>query len=137
MVSKTDQEMKTSADARDIELDALTELLNGGFIEIYTGPIPASPETPATGTLLATLEFSDPAYQPASGGQADSNNITEDTDAANTGAAGWFRCFKSDGVTAVCDGSIATSGADLNLNSTAIQAHSQVSITSLPIVLPQ
>ena len=38
---------------------------------------------------------------------------------------------KSDGTTAVWDGSVGTSGATLNLNSVAIQSGAQVDVTSL------
>ena len=129
--------MNTATDARDAELDTLTALLDGGFMKIYTGSPPSSPESSAVGTLLATLEFSSPSFATASGGIASANPITEDTSAAATGTAGWFRCFKSDGVTAILDGTIGTSGADINLNSTAIQIHTSVSIDSFRITLPQ
>jgi hypothetical protein len=58
-----------------------------------------------------------------------SNLITADADANLTGAASWFRCFEVDGVTAVLDGSIGTAGCNLNLNSTAIQQHANVSVS--------
>jgi hypothetical protein len=129
--------MKTSSDVRDAELDTLTTLLNGGFIKLYTGSQPASPESAESGTILATLEFGNPAFDPASSGLSISNAITEDSDAAATGTAAWFRCFKSDGVTAILDGTVGTSGADINLNSTSIQIHAQVAISSFSITLPQ
>lgn len=129
--------MKAAKLSRNTELDAMTALLNGGFIKLYTGSQPASPESAATGTLLSTLEFSNPAFSSAANGTATANAITEDMSAAATGNAGWFRCFKSDGVTAVLDGSVGTSGADINLNSTSIQIHAQVSLSSFSITLPQ
>ncbi len=126
--------MKTSIDARDAELDTLTAMLDGGFIKIYSGSQPASPQDAESGMLLATLEFSTPAYESASGGTAVANSITEDSDASATGIAGWFRCYKSDGVTAVIDGTI---GVDITMNSANIQQHTTVSISELPITLPQ
>jgi len=129
--------MKTAIISRNTEIDAIGALLDGGFLKIFSGSQPATPESSETGTLLATLEFGSPAFVPSNSGTAQANAITEDTDAADTGTAGWFRCFKSDGVTAILDGSIGTSGADINLNSTAIQAHAQVAISSFSITLPQ
>lgn len=129
--------MKTAIDTRNAEVDSLTALLDGGFMKIYAGSQPASPESAAIGTLLAALEFSNPAFAAAASGTAAANAIIEDTDAAATGNAGWFRCFKSDGVTAVLDGTIGTSGADINLNSVAIQAHTTVTISAFSITLPE
>lgn len=129
--------MKTSIDSRNAELDTLTTLLDGGFLKIYSGSQPASPESDAVGDLLATLEFNSPSFAAADNGTAIANPIVEDSDAAATGSAGWFRCFKSDGVTAILDGTIDTSGADINLNSTAIQIHTAVSLSAFSITLPQ
>jgi hypothetical protein len=45
--------------------------------------------------------------------------------------------FKSDGTTAVFDGSVDTTGADLNLNATAIAAGATVAVSSLTYTEPQ
>lgn len=138
--------MKTASLSRNLEVNTVTAQLNGGFIKIYTGSQPASPEDIATGTLLSTLQFGNPAYNSASSGMAVANAITEDVSAAATGTPGWFRCLKSDGVTAVLDGSIGTSAnpSDVNFPASAnpnvpaqIQANSEVRITSLDYVLPE
>jgi hypothetical protein len=57
--------------------------------------------------------------------------LTSDPAANATGSATWFRAFSSDGTSAIWDGSVGTSGATLNMNSTAIQINVQVDITSL------
>lgn len=130
--------MKTSIIARNAQVDALAELLNGGFIKIFSGAQPDSPETSEPGTLLATLEFGNPAFTAAINGVAAATPITEETDAAS-GVAGWFRTYKSDGVTPVYDGSVGLTGsyADMKLRSVNISAHIQVSLTALTITLPQ
>jgi hypothetical protein len=56
--------------------------------------------------------------------------------ASNTGTAGWFRMWKADGTTAVLDGSVGTSGAQINLNTTSITSGVNVSITSGTITMP-
>ena len=63
---------------------------------------------------------------------ATANGITPGT-AAASGTAAWFRVLQSDGVTAVFDGSVGTSAANLNLSATAITAGQAVSISSFTI----
>jgi hypothetical protein len=43
---------------------------------------------------------------------------------------------KADGTTVVCDGDVSTSGASLNLNTTAIVSGGPVNITSFSITAP-
>ena len=54
--------MKTSISARNTELDALGPQANNGYLRIYTGAQPATPETAASGTLLAELRFNATAF---------------------------------------------------------------------------
>jgi hypothetical protein len=110
----------------------VTALCNGGTINLYSGTQPANANT-AVGvgnTLLATLTFNGTAFGSPTAGVATANAITSGT-AVATGTATWFRVLKSDGVTVVYDGSVGTSGCNLNLNSNAIQINATVSITSL------
>jgi hypothetical protein len=127
---------KISNAAASAAADAFSALLNTGYLRIYdstggTGQ-PATVDT-AIGSqvLLAALRFSATAAPGATNGVITFNAITSDTAADATGTATWFRAFKSDGTTAIWDGSVGTSGATLNLNSTAIQINAQVDVTSL------
>ena len=129
--------IQTSITARNAELDALAPLANSGYIRIYTGGIPATPETAVSGTLLAELQFNATAFGAAAAGVITANAITQDSSADNTGTAGTYRALKSDGTTALWDGTVSTSGADLNLNSTSINSGVAVSISSLTVTLPQ
>jgi hypothetical protein len=117
-------------------VDALAALLNTGYLKCYDGTQPATADTAvSTQNILAQLRFSASAFGSSVAGVANSNTITGDTDADVTGNAAWFRCFKSDGTTAVMDGSIGTSGADININSVAIQIHAEVDCSGLSITL--
>lgn len=117
-------------------LNALLALLNGGFVEIYTGTQPATPDTALSGnTLLVTLDISATAFGNASSGTATANSVTAGT-AAATGTASFFRCYKSDGTTAVLDGSVGTSGCDMNLNDVAITSGGTVSLSSWTVSMP-
>ena len=118
------------------EADALAALFNSGFIKIYDGSQPATADTALSGqNLLATLTFSATAFPAASNGVLTANAITSDSAADFTGTASWFRCVKSDTTTKIMDGSVGTSGCDLNLNSTAIQINAEVACSSFVITL--
>jgi hypothetical protein len=122
---------KRSNTAVSAAADAVCPLLNSGKLRIYSGTQPATADTAiTTQTLLAELTFNTTAFGAASNGVATANAITADSSADNTGTATWFRALKSDGTTAVLDGSVGTSSADLILNSVSISAGAQVSVTS-------
>ncbi len=110
----------------------VTALCNGGTINLYDGTQPANANTAVGGgnDLLVTLTFNGTAFGSPSAGVATANAITSGT-AIATGTATWFRVLKSDASTVVYDGSVGTSGCNLNLNSNAIQINATVSITSL------
>lgn len=130
--------MKTAVATRNAQLDTMTTLLNSGTLRLYSGTEPATPETALSGnTLLAQLTFGNPAFGSAASGVATSNAITADSSADASGTATFFRCLKSDGTTVVYQGTVGTSGADLNLNSVAISSGAAVAISSLTVTLPQ
>lgn len=128
--------MKTSIAARNAALNALGALANNGYIRLYTGSQPATPETAASGTLLAELRFNATAFGAAASGVITANAITADASANASGDAGYYRALGSDGTTVLWDGTVGTSGADLNLNSIAISSGASVSISSLTYTLP-
>jgi hypothetical protein len=119
-------------------LNALTALLNGGFMKFYSGTQPANANSPLSGnTLLATLGFGTPAFAPSVAGVAAANSISPEASAPNSGTATWYRLYKSDGTTVVCDGSIGTSGCNINVNSQNVVAGQSVSVTSFTLTLPE
>lgn len=104
------------------------------LLRIYDGSRPATGGTATT--KLAELTCNATFAPSASGGVLTLNAITQDSSADATGTATWFRIVKSDGTTFVLDGSVGTSGADLNLTTTSIVAGAQVSISSFTITSP-
>lgn len=110
--------------------DAIDAGPSAGKIRIYSGTRPATGG--AATTLLAELTMSDPCAPAASGGVLTLSAITEDSSADNTGTATWFRVLDSNNNT-VFDGSVGTSGADLNLITTSIVAGQPVQITAFTI----
>lgn len=115
---------------------AIDAALANGTIEIYSGSQPATPDAALAGnTLLATLTFGATAFGAASSGVKTANAITAGT-AVATGTAAWFRCYKSDGTTAVIDGSVGTSGADMTIATTSIVSGASVSCSAMTISMP-
>jgi len=123
---------KLSNVAANAEADAVCALANNGFLRIYDGTQAATADT-AVGAqvLLAELTFGATAFGAASAGVATANAITQDSSANATGTASWFRVLKTDGTTVLFDGSVGTSGANLNLNSVAISVGAAVQVTAL------
>lgn len=126
--------------------NALAALANGGKLKIYDGTQPADANTAiTTQNLLATLTLNATAFGAAAGSGtapnrvsvATANAVTSDPSAIGTGTATWFRQYESDGSTALWDGSVGTSGADLNLSATGIVTTATVAVQSFTLTVPQ
>lgn len=114
---------------RNAMMDAITTAAGASaLLRIYDGSRPASGGTATT--LLAELTCNATFAAGASSGVLTLNAITQDASANATGTATWFRIVKSDGTTFVMDGSVGTSGSDLNLTTTSIVATQPVSVSS-------
>lgn len=135
-----------SDEAAKAGCDAVAALGNGGTLKIYDGTQPTDANT-AVGAqvLLATLTLSATAFaaSAASGSApnrkatAAANAITGDTSADATGTATWFRMLKSNGTSAVMDGSVGTTGCDLNLVTTSLVAGVDVEVSSFSLSQPE
>ena len=125
-------------------LNAITALFNSYYIVIASGSIPADCGASDSGTKLAAPQFGATAFGSATDGvttgimTSTANSITSDTNAANTGTAGHFRCSSTSALTGtiVAQGTCGTSSADMILNTTSISAGDTVAITSFTISLP-
>ena len=118
--------------------DAVARLEDNGYIRIYDGTVPTrADDSIGASVLLAELRFSATSAPAASNGVVTYSSITADSSANATGTATYYRTFKSDGTTVVRQGTVGTSGADMNLNSTSIQSGAQVSLTSMTYTIPR
>jgi len=114
--------------------DITTDLGTTAYLLIYTGSAPANCGTAASGTLLVSLPCSNPFGAAPSGGVLTASAIT----AANTGNAGtagyWRLCTSSAGTTVVAQGTVGTSGADLNFAGGVTWTNGEnISVTSFTI----
>ncbi len=130
--------------ARNAACDGIVDLVDAGagagLLKIRTGAQPATPQTAATGTLLATLTFSDPAFGAASAGVATANAITSDTNVDATGTAGWARVYDSDDVDptdSVFDMDIGQGSGTLNFDNTSFVAGGTAAISSMTVTVPE
>jgi hypothetical protein len=121
--------------AQNAAADAVVDLVDvggAGSLRIYSGTMPTDANTALSGnTLLANLAMSATAFGSASSGVATAATITADSSADATGTATFFRILAGNGTTVVIQGSVGTSGCDLNLTTTSIVATQPVSVSSL------
>ncbi len=110
-------------------ISARIDLGSAGLLRIYDGTRPATGGTATT--LLAALTLSDPCAPAAAAGALTFSAITSSS-VLTAGTATWFRLVTSAG-TFVVDGSVGTSGSDLNLNTLALVSNAQISVSSFVI----
>jgi hypothetical protein len=116
--------------AASLAADAVLATLDSGFCDIYDGTQPAGPDTAVTTQVkLARLALYTTAFAAAVNGVAAAHTIATDASANATGTATWCRFVTAAGV-AVFDGSVGTSGCNLNLDNVAIVATGPVAVTA-------
>jgi hypothetical protein len=128
--------------------------LADGVIEIYTGAQPTTADSAVTGMLLGTVTLAGGAFTPGSptnglalgapvaGVVSKAADLWQFTGVA-TGAAGWFR-YKGNAVDTGAssttlprmDGSIATSGGDMNLSNLSITVGAPNTIDAFSFTVP-
>jgi hypothetical protein len=117
---------------RNRAADAVCARANSGTLVIYNGTVPASADAALSGnTVLASLAMAATAFGAASAGVATAATITTDSSADATGTATFFRVLETGGSLVVFQGTVGTSGAELNLSSVSIVATGTVSVSSL------
>lgn len=121
----------------DLVVDALDAGAGAATIEIRTGSQPASADTAASGSLLATFTLADPAFGSSSSGTAALASTPRSTTGTAAGTAGWFRAKDSSGNT-VFDGSVTATGGggDLQLNTTTVSVGVGLDITAGSVTMP-
>lgn len=122
--------LQYSAALRNARADAKTaQVGNAGLLRIYTGAAPADCVTAATGTKLSEHTTGSP-FAPAASAGVLSPTLPANVNALASGTAGYWRVYKADGTTCVVQGSVGTSGADLNLNTLTLASGGPVQVNS-------
>lgn len=116
--------------ARDAACDGVVDQIDTGggtaHIRIYTA---------AFATLLAELDYPATAFGASSSGVATAGTIVGEASAPDTGTAAVCRIVDKAGAT-VFEGTVGTSGQDINLNTTTITTLDAVDITSQTVTMP-
>jgi len=124
---------KTAALARNAALDAITTHMGAsGSMRWYDGTQPTNADT-ALGSqvLIVTLPLSNPIAPAASNGVLTLSAITGANAVATGNPVTWFSLLA--GTTRKIDGTIGTSGCDLNVNSVTVGSGAACSCSSLTI----
>lgn len=112
--------LQSSVAARNAEADSWTTSVgNGAKVRLYSGTPPADVAAAITGTLLVEWTGGTPFAPDASGG-ALSPTLPTAVAASASGTATHWRVYRSDGTTAVFQGTAGTSGTDMILDSATI-----------------
>jgi hypothetical protein len=120
--------------------DLVTAIGTTGYLMIVTGAQPASVATADGGTVLVALPLSSTAGT-VSSGVLTFGSITSAA-ATNTGTAGHFlvcttsstaNCTTGSSTTRIIQGSVATSGGDLNFASVSFTSGETIGVSSLTI----
>jgi hypothetical protein len=133
--------LRHSTTARNAAAAAVVGLLDAGpgpgTLQIRSGAMPASPETAATGTLLATVVLSDPAAGAPATGVATITDPAAVTGAA-AGTAGWARFLDSTGAAVLdCDVTATGGGGAITLSTTTISVGVTVDMGAITYTVPQ
>ena len=130
---------------------AFKDIFTYGELGIYTGSQPASADDAPTGTLLLLISEASVVVTPGTSTNGLSWDapvdgvLGKDSTAWSdvglvTGTAGWFRFYTNgydiDGDGCNFDGSVGTSGAQLNLSSVAIVLAATTTIDEFEVTLP-
>ena len=133
--------LRRATTARNAAATAIVGLLDAGSgagtIQIRSGSMPATPQTAATGTLLATVTLSDPA------GGAPSTGVITITDPASVTGVGdatatWARFLDSTGAAVMdCDVTATGGGGAITLSTTTISTGVTVDLGAITFTVPQ
>lgn len=115
-------------------LSAYDTLYNNGTLVLYSGTMPASPETALSGnTALVTATYSATAFSAPTYSSPDMVATASFTAASyaptSSGTATFARAYESNGTTALADYTVGTSGTDIIVGSTTIATGTNVTFS--------
>jgi hypothetical protein len=125
--------LRYSNTVKNARLDAVESTVGTApTLQIRSGSQPATADTAATGTVLATCALPSDWMAAASGGTKAKAGTWEDTSADNTGTAGWFRIQGAGGA---IDGTVTLTGGggDMTVDNTSFAAGQAFSVTGFTL----
>lgn len=125
-----------SAAVQNAALDAKETAIGvSAVMKIRTGAQPATVATADSGTVLATLSLPSDWMAAASSFSKTKSGTWQDSSADNTGNAGHFRIYASDGTTAHMQGSVTATGGggDMTVDNTSFASGQSFTVTSFTI----
>ena len=135
---------KISTAARNAACNALVDRIDAGTgvgtIAIRTGAPPTNVGDASSGTLLGTCTFAATAFGNAATGVATAAAITSDTNADNSGDAGYFRVYQGAAADTAADwqGTSGNAGdtPDLVFDNKTIVAGGTIAISAMTLTVP-
>ena len=133
---------------------SFSDLFQNSVLEIYSGSQPANADSDDTGTKLAVITLSSGAFSsgsPTNGinfGEVSSGVLAKEAGEVwsgvglAAGTAGWFRLYDNSYTTGASisavrlDGSVATSGGQLNMTNTSITIGGTTTVDSVALTMP-
>jgi hypothetical protein len=126
--------IQLSVAVRNARLDAIETTIGAtAVLRIRTGAPPATCATADSGTVLAEMTLPASWMADAASGQKAISGTWQDTSANAAGTADHFRIYESTGTTCGLQGTVGTSGEDLNLDNDVIAVGQQVTVTSFTL----
>ena len=124
-----------SVAVRNASLDQIESIIGTTpRLYFYTGSVPATTATAATGTLLNSASYSLPSdWMNAASGGSKTLAGTWSVVANAAGTAGYFRILDSTGTTVGIQGTVGTSGADMILDNNVIASGQTINVTAFTI----
>lgn len=128
--------LQLSSAVRNAMLDQLeTTIGTSAVLKIRTGAPPASCGTADSGTVLATCQLPSDWMSAASAGAKNKNGTWEDTSADNSGTAGHWRLYASDGTTCHAQGTVTATGGggDMTVDNVVFAAAQAFTVTGFTL----
>lgn len=125
---------KLSVARRNAALDAIFDVLDGGYVDLYDGTQPATTETSISGPVKLARNSLNATFAPAASSATKTANSIASSTALATGTATWAT-FVTSGGARVLDVSVGTSSADVIMASVTIQQDATVSYSSCVITM--
>ena len=128
--------LQYSTAVRNGKLDAVETVIGtSAVLKMRTGAPPATCATADSGTVLATANLPSDWMAAASGGTKGKSGTWEDLSADNTGTAGHFRLYASDGTTCHAQGTVTLTGGggDMTVDNTSFAAGQAFTVTAFTL----